>query len=93
MGKTVAVFDPDPLTEKRVGQAVRAAWPVLTKLGLAEHGDRENLGFCADARAAVEGAEFVQESVPERLGLTHDVFAPIEPALDAEAVVASSAPD
>lgn len=90
-GKSVAVFDPDPLTETRVRTAVETAWPVLTQLGLTEHGDPENLDFCGDARAAVDGAGFVQESVPERVGLKHDLYAAIEPALGGETVVASSA--
>lgn len=90
-GKSVTVFDPDPSAEARVRQAVEIAWPVLTELGLADHGDPEDLRFCSDARAAVEGAGFVQESVPEKIGLKHELYAAIEPALDAEAVVASSA--
>lgn len=90
-GKSVAVFDPDPLTEKRVRQAVESAWPVLTELGLADHGNPEDLVFCADARTAVEGAGFIQESVPEKIALKHDLYAAIEPALDPGAVVASSA--
>lgn len=90
-GKSVAVFDPDPQAEGNVREAVENAWPVLTELGLAEHGDPEGLHFCADPRAAVEGAGFVQESVPERIGLKHDLYAAVEPALDADAIVASSA--
>lgn len=90
-GKSVAVFDPDPRAERSVREAVETAWPVLTELGLTEHGDPDGLHFCADPRTAVEGAGFVQESVPERTGLKHDVYAAIEPALDAGAVVASSA--
>ncbi|WP_244900638.1 3-hydroxyacyl-CoA dehydrogenase NAD-binding domain-containing protein [Streptomyces nanshensis] len=90
-GKSVAVFDPDPRAEDRVRQAVESAWPVLTELGLTEHGDPEGLRFCADARTAVDGAGFVQESVPERLDLKHALYADIEPALGAGTVVASSA--
>ncbi|MBA0050936.1 3-hydroxyacyl-CoA dehydrogenase [Streptomyces sp. AJS327] len=90
-GRSVAVYDPDPAAERRVRQAVETAWPVLTRLGLTERGDPENLSFRSDARAAVEGAGFVQESVPERIGLKHEVYAAIEPALGAGTVVASSA--
>ena len=90
-GKSVAVHDPDPQAEARVRQAVEAAWPVLTQLGLTEHGDPENVRFCADPRAAVDGADLVQESVPERIALKHELYAAIEPALGADAVVASSA--
>ncbi len=44
-----------------------------------------------DPRAAVEGAQFVQESIPERLPLKHDLYATIEPVLTPGTVVASSA--
>src|SRR6185312_4832041 len=53
--------------------------------------DRGSLVVHDNARAAVEGAQFVQESVPERLDVKHPLYAEIEPALDAAAVVASSA--
>ncbi len=90
-GCSVAVFDPDPQTETRVRQAVETAWPVLTELGLTRHGEPDRLWFHPDARAAVEGARFVQESVPERPRTKHELYAAIEPALDPVAVVGSSA--
>jgi 3-hydroxyacyl-CoA dehydrogenase len=91
-GRTVAVFDPDPVAEPRVRDAVDTAWPVLRALGLADTAAPEApLVFCADARAAVEGAQFVQESIPERLDLKHELYAEIEEVLDHDAVVASSA--
>src|SRR5262245_20472992 len=90
-GKSVAVYDPDPATETRVRQAVETAWPSLVELGLAEHGNPDGMSFCDDARAAVEGVEFVQESVPERIDVKHGLYATIEPALQPGAVVASSA--
>jgi carnitine 3-dehydrogenase len=91
-GKTVSVFDPDPHAEARVHAAVGDAWPVLTSLGLAA--GTEPTGepsFTSDARAAVEGAQFVQESIPERIDLKHALYAEIEPGLDPGAVIASSA--
>ncbi len=91
-GRSVAVYDPDPTTERRVQDAVEAAWPVLTSLGLARTSvPTGGLRFCRDARDAVSGAGFVQESIPERVHLKHDLYALIEPALEADAVVASSA--
>lgn len=90
--KSVAVFDPDPAAEQRVRATVAAAWPTLVSLGLTQ-GDAPSgeLVICDDARAAVEGAQFVQESVPERLDLKHQLYREIESALDGDAVVASSA--
>jgi 3-hydroxybutyryl-CoA dehydrogenase len=91
-GRPVAVYDPDPETEERVRDAVGTAWPVLRTLGLARADEpTAELTFCDDPRAAVEGAQFVQESVPERLDLKHELYAAAEPVLAADAVLASSA--
>lgn len=90
-GKSVAVFDPDPAVEQRVRNAVRAAWPAMTKLGLTDRGDPDRLVFCEDARVAIEGAQFVQESIPEQVDLKHQLYATIEPVLGETTVVASSA--
>ena len=90
-GRSVAMFDPAPGAEYRVRRYVESAWPTLVELGLAEQGDPDALSFHTDARAAVEGAGFVQESVPERLEIKHELFTEIEPALSPDTVVASSA--
>jgi len=91
-GVSVIVYDPDPATEKRVHDEVESAWPVLTALGLTSDGaPTGELSFSRDARAAVDGAQFVQESIPERVDLKHALYAEIEPVLDDAAVVASSA--
>jgi carnitine 3-dehydrogenase len=91
-GKSVTLFDPDPAAASRVKETVAAVWPTLVSLGLTD-GELppDELVFSDTARAAVEGAEFVQESVPERLDLKHELYAEIEPVLDETAVVASSA--
>lgn len=91
-GKSVALFDPDPAAEARVRRAVEAAWPALVELGVATRPELAGeLVVCTDARSAVEGAHFVQESVPERIELKHELYAEIEPVLGEDAVVASSA--
>ncbi len=90
-GRSVAVFDPAAGAEHHVRQYVESAWPTLLELGLADNGNPDAISFHSDARAAVEGASFVQESVPERLPIKHELFAEIEPAMTADAIVASSA--
>jgi 3-hydroxyacyl-CoA dehydrogenase len=89
-GKRVALYDPAPGAKERVGRAVEAAWPTLTELGLV-HPVPGELVVCDDARDAVEGVQFVQESIPERVGLKHELYHEIEPALPDSAVVATSA--
>lgn len=91
-GKSVTVYDPDPATEARARTAVEEAWPVMRTIGLTTSNEPEtDLVFCNDVRAAVDGAQFVQESIPERPELKRELYGTIEPVLAEEAVVASSA--
>lgn len=90
-GRSVAVFDPAAGTETAVRDHVRKAWPAMTEIGLTKRGDPDRITFHASPEAAVEGADFVQESVPERMTVKHDTFAQIEPHLSPRAIVASSA--
>ena len=79
-GRSVSVYDPDRDAEARVRREVERAWPVLTELGLTH--DPEPVGelsFSHDPRHAVDGAQFIQESVPEQVGLKHALYCEIEP--------------
>ena len=90
-GRSVSLYDPAPDAERTVRNYVEVAWPTLTELGLTEHGDPDAIRFCSSAAKAVEGADFVQENVPERVAIKHATFAEIEPRLAPGAIVASSA--
>lgn len=90
-GRSVAVFDPAHDVEKTVRDYVEMAWPTLTELGLTDNGTPDAVSFHNSAAAAVAGAGFVQENVPERLAIKHATFGEIEPVLEGGAVVASSA--
>ncbi|MGE8066014.1 3-hydroxyacyl-CoA dehydrogenase NAD-binding domain-containing protein [Pseudomonas sp. NPDC089569] len=90
-GRDVAVFDPAEGMETFVRDYVKNAWPTLTELGLVKAGAPGELSFHATAAQAVKSADFIQESVPERLHLKHALYAEIEPQLKAGAIVASSA--
>jgi carnitine 3-dehydrogenase len=91
-GRDVAVFDPDPAAGGRIRAGVEQAWPVLRRLGLTTYdAPQGELVVCRDARTAVDGAAFVQESVPERIPLKHALYAEVEDALAPDAVLATSA--
>ena len=90
-GRSVTVYDPDPTAPDAVRAYVDQAWETMGALGLTERGDPGRITFAPSARAAVEGAGFVQENVPERLPIKHATFAEIEPAIAPGAIVASSA--
>lgn len=89
-GRSVTVFDPALDTEASVRSYIDRAWPALEQLGLTERATPDALTFKTTARDAVEGADFVQENVPERLPIKHATYAEIEPALTEGAIVSSS---
>ena len=88
-GWDVRVFDPDAQAERKVGEVLdnaRRALPMLYDCALPDEG---SLSFCASIAEAVSGADWVQESVTERLDLKHRVFAEIQ-AADPGALIGSS---
>ncbi|HEY0835057.1 MAG TPA: 3-hydroxyacyl-CoA dehydrogenase NAD-binding domain-containing protein [Azospirillum sp.] len=89
-GLSVAVSDPNPAAEDFVRAYIEKAWPALERLGLAANADPAAWRFHADPRAAVAGAEFVQESGPENADIKRALYAEIEDALDDSAILASS---
>src|SRR5260370_35585626 len=73
-GLSVTASDPAPNGEAFIRDYVRTAWPTLERLGLAPSATAEQLRFERDPMAAVEGAEFVQESAPEPEDMKVDLF-------------------
>ncbi len=90
-GRTVTVFDSAPNVESSVLTYLENAWPILEQLKLTSNGNPDNIRFVSNPRDAVDGAVFIQESVPEQVDIKHALFKEIEPALSDGAVVASSA--
>ena len=75
-GWNVSVFDPDPEAERKISEVManaRAALPALSDIPMPKEG---KLSFAQTITEAVEGTEYIQESVSERLDLKHRVFAP-----------------
>lgn len=90
-GRSVSVHDISPDAEKFVRTYVENAWPTLEELGLVSSANQKSLTFHKTASDAVQGAAFVQESVPERIGIKNALFREIEDSLSPNVVVASSA--
>ena len=90
-GLKVTVYDPSETAEDYVSDYVANAWPSLTELGLARDDRPGAPVFHATPEGAVEGADFIQESVPERIGIKHDLYRRIEPKMSPTAIVTSSA--
>ncbi|NIZ11535.1 carnitine 3-dehydrogenase [Pseudooceanicola sp. HF7] len=89
-GSDVAVFDPDPEAKRKINEVIanaRRALPAIYDKPLPAEG---KLTFCDSLEEAVSDADYVQESVPERLDLKHKIHAAISEAAPAEAVIGSS---
>ena len=89
-GLSVVVTDAAPGAQAFVRKSIDSAWPVLEQAGLDGQADRNKLEFAADIKEAVNGAQFVQENVPEREDLKISVHEEIGRYAADDAVVASS---
>ena len=89
-GWNVQVFDPDPQAERKIGEVManaRRSMPGLTDVALPDEGV---ISFHDSISDAVQGASWIQESVPERLEIKHTTFGAIQQACDPDAVIGSS---
>ena len=89
-GLDVIASDPGPDAEKQMRTAVDNAWPALVQLGLAKEASRERLLFTPSIEKAVENADFIQESTPEREAIKDQVITVISDAAKPQVVIASS---
>jgi carnitine 3-dehydrogenase len=90
MGWQVRVFDPDPEAERKIGEVMGNAARVLPMLYEAPMPKRGDIRLVGSMAEAVTGADWIQESVPERLDIKHKVIAQIQAACPEGAVLASS---
>ncbi|MCT4608599.1 MAG: carnitine 3-dehydrogenase [Pelagimonas sp.] len=90
MGWDVRIFDPDPEAERKMSEVMANAERSLPMLYDVPLPARGKMTFHSSIAEAVEGASYVQESVPERLEIKHKTLAEIQKHLDPEAVIGSS---
>ena len=79
-GWNVQVFDPDPEAARKIAAVManaRLALPALSDVPMPPEG---KLTFHDTIGEAVEGSEYVQESVSERIELKHKVYAQLQQA-------------
>ena len=89
-GYAVDAWDPAVGWEQRLAAFIENAWPHLEALGLADGADRGAVTPHPTAAAAVAGADFVQESAPERLDVKRALYRDIDPGLPAGTILSSS---
>ena len=88
-GIATAVYDVSEEALERAKQGVELARGVLERLGTDGAGGGE-LRFETDLAAALDGAQFVLEAVPEKLELKQEVFAQFEQHVADDAVLSSN---
>src|SRR5688572_5941803 len=89
-GHEVHVHDASDHNRAFVTDFVRKAWPYLQALNLAPRGEPPEAIFHSQPEGAVSQANFIQESVPERLNVKLELFRRIEPHLNEGTIIASS---
>ncbi len=89
-GIDVTVYDPDPETERKVGEVITNADRAFAKLVTAPPGRRGSLRFVTTVEAAVQNADYVQESAPERIELKRKLLAEIDRHAPPDTLIASS---
>jgi carnitine 3-dehydrogenase len=90
MGWDVRVCDPDPDGPRKMDAVIAAArrsLPGLSDVALPPEGQ---LIWCESMAEAVQGADWIQESVPERLELKRKVYQTLQAACGPDAIIASS---
>ncbi|MDH2326570.1 carnitine 3-dehydrogenase [Cereibacter sp. SYSU M97828] len=88
-GWDVAVFDPDPQAARKIEEVLtnaRLSLPALSDVPMPPEG---RLTFAASMAEAAAGADYIQESVSERLELKHRVYAELQ-AANGSAIIGSS---
>jgi len=89
-GWDVRIFDPDPEAGRKIGEVLgnaRHALPMLYDYAMPAEGA---LTFHDTVAETVEGADWIQESVPERLDIKHKVYAEIQGVCAETAIIGSS---
>lgn len=89
-GRKVVVYDPHSETEQRVRKMIETCKDALVALGWDKAGDASLVRFTTDPEEAVARADFIQESIPERLDFKHALYRQIEPVMKSGVVIGTS---
>jgi len=89
-GLDCRIFDPHPDAQRVVGEVMANAARAFAMLTHAPNPRRGELTFVSSVEEAVEGADLIQESVPERLELKQKVHMQIDAAAPEDALIGSS---
>ncbi|MCB1429336.1 MAG: carnitine 3-dehydrogenase, partial [Nitratireductor sp.] len=89
-GWDVVISDPDPEAKRKISEVLanaRRSLPALSDVAIPKEG---KLSFASSIKDCVQDADWIQESVPERLDIKHRVFAEIQKHCRKDALIGSS---
>jgi 3-hydroxyacyl-CoA dehydrogenase len=89
-GFDVVATDPAPDAETKLRKYVDDVWDELERIGLTPGASRTRLSFTTNMKEALSQADFVQENGPERPDFKVKLFADMDAATPADALIASS---
>jgi len=89
-GWDVNISDPDPESERKISAVLENARRSLPGLSDVEMPDEGQLTYSASIAEAVANADWIQESVPERLDIKHRILAEVQAHCRKDAVIGSS---
>jgi carnitine 3-dehydrogenase len=89
-GIDVVIYDPDPEIERKTTAVIANARRALARLHGAALPPEGHVRFAGTLAEAVSGADFVQESLPEREDLKQAALADIDALMPDHGVIASS---
>ena len=89
-GIDVSIYDPAPDAADKVEAVLKNSRYAYSKLISVPRASEGSITYCDSTEAAVQNAELIIESVPERLDIKHSVYAEIEKFAKQSALIASS---
>lgn len=89
-GIDVTIFDPHPESQRIIGEVMANAERAYAMLTMAPLPPKGTLTFCGSLAEAVADADWIQESVPERLELKRGILTQIDAAARPDALIGSS---
>lgn len=89
-GIDVNIFDPHPQAERIIGEVMENAERAYGMLTMAPLPPKGKVTFAKTLQDAVQDADWIQESVPERLELKRGVLTQIDAAAKPDALIGSS---
>ena len=89
-GIDVTIYDPAPDAAEKVEAVLKNSRYAYSKFISVPRATEGSITYCDSTEVAVQNAELIIESVPERLDIKHSVYAEIEKFAMKSALIASS---